>query len=97
MDLPYLLGDRDPKDPVNGWSRNWVYLKALTYDTGYFYPGPVTKNVPYSLAPTASQDVLREFGRIEHVVWGLNYPHVQPLPAKLMNIAFEIWDERWPD
>lgn len=185
MGLPYLLGDRDPKDPVYGWSRTWVYLKALntcidgyagttgalmkrfgaggrdmtvtttgwdispralgivpkdyrisafrnmtwvndtqymmvpkglspqrmsvvvdlmvhllkreqqalTYDTGYFYPGPVIKNVPYSLAPKASQDVLREFGRVEYVVWGLSRPHVQPLPAKLMNIAFKIWDD----
>jgi putative spermidine/putrescine transport system substrate-binding protein len=29
MGLPYLLGDSDPKDPVNGWARTWEYLKEL--------------------------------------------------------------------
>jgi putative spermidine/putrescine transport system substrate-binding protein len=29
MGLPYLLGDKDPKDPVNGWSKTWQYLKDL--------------------------------------------------------------------
>ena len=29
MGLPYLLGDSDPKDPVNGWSKTWEYLKEL--------------------------------------------------------------------
>lgn len=29
MGLPYLLGDSDPKDPVNGWSKTWAYLKEL--------------------------------------------------------------------
>ena len=29
MGLPYLLGDKDPKDPVNGWDKTWAYLKEL--------------------------------------------------------------------
>jgi putative spermidine/putrescine transport system substrate-binding protein len=29
MGLPYLLGDSDPKDPVNGWDKTWQYLKDL--------------------------------------------------------------------
>ena len=29
MGLPYLLGDSDPKDPVNGWSKTWAYLTEL--------------------------------------------------------------------
>ncbi|WP_328468475.1 extracellular solute-binding protein [Actinoplanes sp. NBC_00393] len=29
MGLPYLLGDSDPKDPVNGWAKTWAYLKEL--------------------------------------------------------------------
>jgi putative spermidine/putrescine transport system substrate-binding protein len=38
MGLPYLLGDRDPRDPVNGWDRTWAYLEDLD---GYvdYYPG----------------------------------------------------------
>jgi putative spermidine/putrescine transport system substrate-binding protein len=39
MGLPYILGDKDPKDPVNGWDKTWAYLKELgqyidTYQTG---------------------------------------------------------------
>ncbi|MDU0315030.1 extracellular solute-binding protein [Phycicoccus sp. M110.8] len=39
MGLPYILGDKDPKDPVNGWDKTWTYLKDLgqyinNYPTG---------------------------------------------------------------
>lgn len=39
MGLPYILGDKDPKDPINGWDKTWAYLKELgqyinTYQTG---------------------------------------------------------------
>lgn len=185
MGLPYLLGDKDPKDPVKGWEKTWVYLKALntcieyypggtgatmkelgegsrymtvsvtgwdinpralgvvpkefkvaafknmtwvndtqymmtpkgvakekidivldlmgyllkpeqqalTYDKGYFYPGPAVKNVPLSMAPQASQDVIKEFGRAEYADWIAKNPHVQPLDAKAMVKAFSIWDQ----
>jgi putative spermidine/putrescine transport system substrate-binding protein len=29
MGLPYILGDSNPKDPVNGWSKTWAYLGEL--------------------------------------------------------------------
>lgn len=29
MGLPYILGDDDPKDPVNGWEKTWDYLAEL--------------------------------------------------------------------
>lgn len=37
--LPYLLGDKDPRDPTNGWAKTWQFLKDLgqyvdTYPTG---------------------------------------------------------------
>ena len=34
--LPYLLGDNDPKDPVNGWTKTWEYLKALGENIEYY-------------------------------------------------------------
>jgi len=39
MGLPYMLGDKDPSDPVNGWAKTWAYLKDLgqyinNYPTG---------------------------------------------------------------
>ncbi|WP_394778911.1 extracellular solute-binding protein [Undibacterium sp.] len=185
MGLPYLLGDKNPKDPVNGWAKTWAYLKelnscieyypggtgavmkelgegsrdmtvtvtgwdinpralgvvpknfkmgafknmtwvndtqymmmpkglsaekskivldvmayllkpeqqALTYDKGYFYPGPAVKNVPLSMAPQSSQDVIKEFGRPEYAELLAKNPHVQPLDAQEMVKAFRIWDQ----
>ena len=29
MSLPYLLGDKDPKDPQKGWDKTWAYLAEL--------------------------------------------------------------------
>ena len=184
MGLPYLLGDKDPKDPVNGWEKTWTFLKALntcieyyptgtgavmkefgegsrdmtvtttgwdinpralgivpkdykisafknftwindtqylmvpkgvpadklnvvldlmahllkpgqqalTWDKGYFYPGPAVKNVPITMAPKASQDVIRDFGRAEYADWTAKRPHAQPLDAQAMVKAFHIWD-----
>jgi putative spermidine/putrescine transport system substrate-binding protein len=186
MGLPYLLGDKDPKDPVKGWDKTWAYLKelnscieyyptgtgalmkelgegsrdmtvtvtgwdifprakgtvpksykvgaftnmtwvndtqylmlpkglspekqavvldlmkfllqppqqAMTYDTGYFYPGPAVKDVPITMAPKESQDVIKEFGRPEYEGWLAKYPHVQPLEPKLLVEAFRIWDQQ---
>ena len=185
MGLPYLLGDKNPKDPVKGWDKTWAYLKelntcieyypggtgavmkelgegsrdmtvsvtgwdinpralgvvpknfkvgafknmtwvndtqymmtpkgvaaekllvvldvmayllkpeqqALTYDKGYFYPGPAVKNVPLTMAPKASQDVIKEFGRTEYAEWIAKNPHVQPLESQAMVVAFRMWDQ----
>ncbi len=185
MGLPYLLGDKDPKDPVNGWDKTWAYLKqlntcieyypggtgavmrelgegsrdmtvsvtgwdinpralgvvpkhyriaafndftwvndtqylmtpkglspekqalvfdlmayllqpaqqALTYDKGYFYPGPAVKNVPITMAPQQSQDVIKEYGRAEYAGWIANRPHAQPLDSQSLVKAFRKWDE----
>ncbi|MFC3109949.1 extracellular solute-binding protein [Undibacterium arcticum] len=185
MGLPYLLGDKDPKDPVNGWTKTWAYLKelnscieyypggtgavmkelgegsrdmtvtvtgwdinpralgvvpknfkmgafkkmtwindthymmtpkgltpekfkivmdvmahllkpeqqAMTYDKGYFYPGPAIKNVALSMAPKSSQEVIKEFGRPEYAALISDNPHAQPLDAQEMVKAFRIWDQ----
>jgi putative spermidine/putrescine transport system substrate-binding protein len=184
MGLPYLLGDADPRDPVDGWTRTWAYLRdlgscieyypsgtaalmrelgegsrdmtvtvagwdinpralgvvpqayrvapfenmtwvddaqymiipkgipparltavldvmkfilepeqqALTYDQGYFYPGPAVDHVPLSLAPKPSQDVIREFGRPEYDEWLVSQRHVRPLDAKPLVEAIRRWD-----
>jgi putative spermidine/putrescine transport system substrate-binding protein len=67
--------------------------QALTYDKGYFYPGPSVKDVPLSMAPQASQDVIKELGRPEYDQWIANFPHVQPLEAKMLVEAFHRWDQ----
>ncbi|MDR3538079.1 MAG: extracellular solute-binding protein [Acetobacteraceae bacterium] len=185
MGLPYLLGDSDPKDPVNGWDKTWAYLEALNptieyypagtgatmkelgegsrdmivsttgwdinpraigvvppeakiamlkgfhwvsdaffitipkgvsaakldvqldliefllqpaqqatlYDSGYLYPGPAVKDVPLSLAPQKSQDVIKEFGRPEYAALIADNPIELPLPPDRMVVAFRRWDE----
>jgi putative spermidine/putrescine transport system substrate-binding protein len=185
MGLPYMLGDKDPKDPIAGWDKTWAYLKelnscieyyptgtgavfkelgegsrdltvtmtgwdinpralgvvpkqfkvaafnnftwvddahfmvmpkglpanrqavvlelmafllqpaqqALTYDAGYFYPGPAVKDVPLTAAPQKSQDVIKEFGRAEYADWITKNPHAQPLEDKALVAAFKKWDQ----
>jgi putative spermidine/putrescine transport system substrate-binding protein len=39
MGLPYLLGDSNPRDPVNGWSKTWDYLKQLGKYIKYYPTG----------------------------------------------------------
>jgi len=185
MGLPYLLGDKDPKNPAS-WDKTWAYLKelnscieyyptgtgavmkelgegsrdmtvtmtgwdlnprilgivpkaykvapfkgmtwvndahfmvvpkgvpaekmnvvldlmaymlkpeaqALTYDKGYFYPGPAVKNVPLSMAPKESQDAIKEFGRPEYDKWLSEFPHTQSLEAKAQVEMFRLWDQQ---
>ncbi|KVN91973.1 ABC transporter substrate-binding protein [Burkholderia ubonensis] len=184
MGLPYVLGDKNPQDPINGWDKTWAFLKqlndcvpyypggtsavmkelgegtrdmtvtvtgwdlnpralgivpadfkvqafddmtwvndahymvipkgvpkekldvlfklmnfllepaqqAMTYDDGYFYPGPSVKGVTLEMAPAHSQDVVRKFGRPEYAMLLAERPHVQPLGAQAMVAAFQKWD-----
>jgi putative spermidine/putrescine transport system substrate-binding protein len=186
MGLPYLLGDKDPRDPVNGWDKTWAYLaeigeyidyypagtgatmkefgegsrdiiisttgwdinpralgivpetakigtlkgfhwvsdaffmcipngissdkvavvvdlmaflltpkaQAYAYDEGYLYPGPAVKNVPISIAPQHSQDIIQQFGRPEYAELIANNPIELPLKPDQMVVAFRKWDER---
>ncbi|MBV1702218.1 MAG: extracellular solute-binding protein [Hyphomicrobiales bacterium] len=185
MGLPYLLGDKDPKDPIKGWDKTWAYLaelgkyieyypagtgptmkelgegtrdmiisttgwdinprvlgvvpkeakisafkgfhwvidgqfmcipkgisadkiavlihlmnymmtkpaQAVTYDQGYFYPGPAIKGVPISMAPAASQKAIADFGRPEYDKMIEDHPMELPLDAKPMVAAFAKWDQ----
>jgi putative spermidine/putrescine transport system substrate-binding protein len=48
MGLPYLLGDKDPKDPLKGWDKTWAYLKELNSCVEYY--------------PTGTGATMKEFG-----------------------------------
>src|ERR671916_2864537 len=39
MGLPYILGDKDPKDPMKGWDKTWAYLKELDKTIEYYPAG----------------------------------------------------------
>ena len=59
MGLPYMLGDKDPSDPVKGWDKTWAYLKDLgqyvnNYPTG---TGQVISNMAdgtWAMIPTTT-------------------------------------------
>jgi putative spermidine/putrescine transport system substrate-binding protein len=186
MGLPYILDDKDPHDPKDGWDKTWSYLKelgqyveyypagtgatmkelgegsrdmipsqmgwdinpralgvvpkeakvfflkgyhwvldahylcipkgvandklavlidflnymlsppaqAMTYDDGYFYPGPAVKDVPLSMAPAASQKVIAEYGRSEYAQAITAAPQEIPLLPDKLVYAFSRWDEQ---
>lgn len=47
MGLPYILGDKDPMDPINGWEKTWAYLAELNQYADYYPTGttPTMKNL----------------------------------------------------
>ena len=88
-----------PADRINVILDLMAYMlkpeaQALTYDKGYFYPGPAVKDVPLSMAPKESQDAIKEFGRPEYDKWLKEFPHTQSLEAKGQVEMFKIWDEK---
>lgn len=185
MGLPWLLGDKDPADPIGGWDKTWAYLQeigqyieyypagtgqtmrelgegsrdiivsttgwdinpralgivpkaagigvlrgfhwvsdadymcvpkgmaperlavvlgvmaflltpkmqAYAYDEGFLYPGPVLRDVPLSMAPQRSRDVIGEFGRPEYDRLIADNPIELPLKPDRMVAAFRRWDE----
>ncbi|MGX5736857.1 extracellular solute-binding protein [Bosea thiooxidans] len=183
--LPYILGDSDPSDPMNGWAKSWAYLKelgtgidyypggtaatmkelgegtrdvivstlgwdinprvlgivpkeakvfvldkthwipdtqfmcipkgvpadkmtallalmsymlkpeaqAVTFDKGYFYPGPAVKGVTLAMAPQESRDILAEYGRPEYDGLITSLPTKPPLTPERLVAAFRRWDQ----
>lgn len=67
--------------------------QAYAYDEGYFYPGPAVKDVPLSMAPQASQDAIREYGRPEYDKLIADNPKELPLEPEQLVQAFRRWDE----
>ena len=66
--------------------------QAMTYDKGYLYPGPAVKNVPLTMAPQESQNVIKEFGRPEYDKLIADNPIELPLIPKNLVAAFRRWD-----
>ena len=39
MGLPWILNDKDPMDPVNGWDKTWAYLEEIGNYIEYYATG----------------------------------------------------------
>jgi putative spermidine/putrescine transport system substrate-binding protein len=68
--------------------------QATTYDAGYFYPGPAVKDVPITMAPKESQDIIKEFGRPEYEQAITSAKQELPLLPDKLVYAFARWDEQ---
>jgi putative spermidine/putrescine transport system substrate-binding protein len=68
--------------------------QAMTWDKGYFYPGPAVKDVPLSMAPQDSQDAVNSVRRdfIDKLI--TEVPSEVPLPADKLVLAFQRWDQQ---
>ena len=66
--------------------------QAVTYDNGYFYPGPAIKGVPLSAAPLASQNAIKAFVRPMYEQMVSTLPNTTQLDAKPLVQAFDMWD-----
>ena len=67
--------------------------QAMTYDKGYFYPGPAVKDVTIAQAPVSSQQVVSEYGVPDFDTWMTEYPMKNSLPATAQVTAFDLWDK----
>jgi ABC-type uncharacterized transport system YnjBCD substrate-binding protein len=73
MGLPYLLGDRNPRDPVHGWSRTWSYLKQLGHYVRYYPSG--TAETMQDLASGSADMIASTTG------WDINPRALGTVPA----------------
>ncbi|CAM5198865.1 ABC transporter substrate-binding protein [Bosea thiooxidans] len=67
--------------------------QAVTYDKGYFYPGPAVKGVTLAMAPQESRDILAEYGRPEYDKLITSLPTRPPLTPERLVAAFRRWDQ----
>lgn len=68
--------------------------QALSFDEGYFYPGPAIKGVTLPMAPEKSQKVIAEYGRPEYDRLIDSTPKEPPLEPHALVTAFDMWDRQ---
>lgn len=81
MGLPYLLGDKDPSDPVHGWDKTWAYLQELGKYTADYASG--TTETMQNLANGTVDMVLSTTG------WDINPRALGTVPASMQVQAFD--------
>jgi putative spermidine/putrescine transport system substrate-binding protein len=68
--------------------------QAVTYDQGYFYPGPAVKGVTLAQAPASSQQAIAKYGDPQFDSWISASPIKNSLPAPMQVTAFGLWDTK---
>ncbi|MFL6140838.1 MAG: ABC transporter substrate-binding protein [Labedaea sp.] len=81
MGLPYLLGDKDPKDPVNGWEKTWAFLKELGKYVDYYPKG--TSDTMKNLANGTSPLIASTTG------WDINPRVLGTVPAGMKTTTLQ--------
>src|SRR3546814_16496653 len=79
--MPYLLGDKDPQDPLKGWDKTWAFLRELDKYVEY-YPSGTTATMR-ELAQGSRDLIASTMG------WAI-YPRVQgtvPKEAAVMAVT----------
>jgi putative spermidine/putrescine transport system substrate-binding protein len=85
MGLPYLLGDKNPKDPENGWAKTWSYLEQLGKYTAS-YPSGTTETMQ-NLANGTVNIILSTTG------WDINPRALGTVPNSMKVAVFD--DMHW--
>lgn len=81
MGLPYLLGDKDPTDPAEGWDKTWAYLQELGKYTAPYPTG--TDETMENLASGSVDIILSTTG------WDINPRALGTVPA---NVEVAVMD-----
>jgi putative spermidine/putrescine transport system substrate-binding protein len=68
--------------------------QAISYDNGYFYPGPAVKNVTLDMAPAADQTAIKAVLPPEFETWINQFPKKTSLNADGQVTAFDLWDQQ---
>ncbi len=79
--LPYILGDKDPQDPVKGWDKTWAYLKDLGTYIPYYTTG--TGKSMRELAAGTKKIVPSSAG------WDVNVRAIGTVPKAADVVAFD--------
>lgn len=68
-------------------------MQAVTYDSGYFYPGPAVKNISLESAPKDSQDKIKPFIRQSYEKAIATQSISTQLDANNIMDALNTWDQ----
>jgi len=68
-------------------------MQAITYDAGYFYPGPAIKGVTIDMAPADSKAKVTAAMRPEYDKAIASFPNTTQLPPAALVKAYDMWDQ----